>query len=168
MGGHAAAHRTVLGRRPGLGQLLARRRRRADRAAGRAAADRHHDGLLPRALRATRDKKAGPLPAGQELTLLTAPKFIADTLGLHNVEIWSAQFADMSLDYCKQIKAAAEAVKSRITNIQVDGSENLSDPDAAKRAASVGRSSDGWIGPLRSARRPAAPIPVAARPRRGM
>ena len=86
---------------------------------------------------ATRDKKAGPVPAGEELTLLTAPKFVADTLGLHNVEIWSAQFADMSLDYCKQIRAAAEAVKSRITNIQVDGSENLSDPDAAKRAASV-------------------------------
>jgi sugar phosphate isomerase/epimerase len=86
---------------------------------------------------ATRGKNEGPVPAGQELTLLTAPKFIADALGLHNVEIWSAQFADMSLDYCKQIKAAAEAVKSRITNIQVDGSENLSDPDAAKRAASV-------------------------------
>jgi sugar phosphate isomerase/epimerase len=86
---------------------------------------------------ATRDKKAGPVPAGQELTLLTAPKFIADSLGLHNVEIWNFQFADTSLDYCRQIKAAAEAVKSRIINIQVDGSENLSDPDAAKRAASI-------------------------------
>jgi sugar phosphate isomerase/epimerase len=85
----------------------------------------------------TRDKKAGAVPAGEELTLLTAPKFIADALGLHNVEIWSAQFADQSIDYCKQIRSAAEAVKSRITNIQVDGSENLSDPDAAKRAASV-------------------------------
>ena len=85
----------------------------------------------------TREKNAGPIPAGQELTLLTAPKFIADTLGLHNVEIWSAQFADQSIDYCKQIRSAAEAVKSRITNIQVDGSENLSDPDAAKRAASI-------------------------------
>ena len=51
---------------------------------------------------ATRDKKAGPVPAGEELTLLTAPKFVADTLGLHNVEIWSAQFADMSLDYCRE------------------------------------------------------------------
>jgi sugar phosphate isomerase/epimerase len=86
---------------------------------------------------ATRDKKAGPIPAGEELTLLTAPKFIADTLGIHNVEIWNFQFAEQSLDYCKQIRAAAEAVKSRITNIQVDGSENLSDPDAAKRAASI-------------------------------
>ncbi|MFL6279999.1 MAG: sugar phosphate isomerase/epimerase family protein [Vicinamibacterales bacterium] len=85
----------------------------------------------------TRTKTAPPLGADQELTLLTAPKFLADTLGLHNVEIWSAQFADMSLDYCRQIKAAAAAVKSRIINIQVDGQENLSDPDAAKRAASV-------------------------------
>ncbi len=86
---------------------------------------------------ATREKAAGPLPAGQELTLLTAPKFIADALGLHNVEIWSAQFAETSIDYCQKIKAAAAAVGSRIINIQVDGSDNLSDPDAAKRAASV-------------------------------
>ena len=85
----------------------------------------------------TREKSAGPIPAGQELTLLTAPRFIADTLGLHNVEVWSAQFADQSIDYCRQVKAAAEAVKSRIINVQVDGPENLSDPDAAKRAASI-------------------------------
>ena len=85
----------------------------------------------------TRDKKAEPLPAGQELTLLTAPKFIADALGLHNVEIWSAQFAETSIDYCQKIKAAAAAVGSRIINIQVDGSENLSDPDNSKRAASI-------------------------------
>jgi sugar phosphate isomerase/epimerase len=85
----------------------------------------------------TREKNAGPLPPGEELTLLTAPKFIADTLGLHNVEIWNLQFADTSIDYCRKIKAAAEAVGSRIINIQVDGSENLSDPDAAKRTASI-------------------------------
>ena len=85
----------------------------------------------------TRDKKAAPLPADQALTLLTAPKFIADTLGLHNVEVWSQQFADMSLDYCRDIKAAADAVKSRIINIQVDGQDNLSEPDPAKRAASI-------------------------------
>jgi sugar phosphate isomerase/epimerase len=85
----------------------------------------------------TREKNAGPLPPGEELTLLTAPKFIADTLGLHNVEIWNLQFADTSIEYCRKIKAAAEAVGSRIINIQVDGSENLSDPDAAKRTASI-------------------------------
>lgn len=85
----------------------------------------------------TRGKGAAALAPDQELTLLTAPKFIADTLGLHNVEVWSAHFADMSLDYCRQVKAAADAVKSRIINVQVDGQENLSDPDAARRAASI-------------------------------
>src|SRR5262245_56538875 len=85
---------------------------------------------------ATRSKGA-TAPPGGDLTLLTAPKFIADQLGLHNVEIWSAQFAETSLDYCKQIKAAADAVGSKIIDIQVDGRENLSDPDAAKRADSI-------------------------------
>ena len=85
----------------------------------------------------TREKNAGPVPAGQELTLLTAPKFIADTLGLHNVEVWSMQFADTSLDYCRQVKAAAEKAGSRIINIQVDDRDNLSDPDPKKRADSI-------------------------------
>ena len=76
----------------------------------RAAADRHHHGVLPRTLRTdARKGRRRRSPAGQELTLLTAPKFIAETLGLHNVEIWSAQFADQSIDYCRQVKAAAEA-----------------------------------------------------------
>jgi sugar phosphate isomerase/epimerase len=85
---------------------------------------------------ATRTKGA-PAPADGELSLLTAPKMIADQLGLHNVEIWSAQFADTSVDYCKQVKAAAAAVGSRIIDVQVDGPENLSDPDQAKRTASI-------------------------------
>ena len=87
---------------------------------------------------ATRTKGAAAPPGG-DLTLLTAPKFIADQLGLHNVEVWNAQFADTSIDYCKQVKAAAAAVGSKIINIQVDLGplDNLSDPDAAKRAASL-------------------------------
>jgi sugar phosphate isomerase/epimerase len=85
---------------------------------------------------ATRSRGAAAPPEG-DLTLLTAPKFIADQLGLHNVEVWSAQFAEMSLDYCRRLKSAAAAVGSKIINIQVDGSENLSDPDASKRAASI-------------------------------
>jgi sugar phosphate isomerase/epimerase len=85
---------------------------------------------------ATRSKGAAA-PAGGDLTLLTSPKVIADQLGLHNVEIWSAQFAETSLDYCRQIKAAAAAIGSKIIDVQVDGPENLSDPDPAKRAASI-------------------------------
>src|SRR5688572_12234669 len=92
---------------------------------------------------ATRTKGAAA-PKEGDLTLLTAPKFIADTFGIHNVEIWNFQFADQSLEYCRQIKAAAEAVKSRIINLQIDGSENLSDPDAAKRAESI-KIIKGWM-----------------------
>jgi sugar phosphate isomerase/epimerase len=86
----------------------------------------------------TRSRGAAP-PAGGDLTLLTAPKFIADNLGLHNVEIWNFQFDDTSLDYCKKIKAAADAAGSKIIDLQLDlgANDNLSDPDATKRAASL-------------------------------
>lgn len=136
LGGHAAAIVPIWAAAPAFASFS-----RAGAAAQPAGAVLRRIGITTVCFRErfaqTRDKKAAPLPADQALTLLTAPKFIADTLGLHNVEIWSTQFADMSLDYCREIKAAAEAVKSRITNIQVDGQENLSEPDAAKRAASV-------------------------------
>ncbi len=85
---------------------------------------------------ATRSKGAAA-PAEGELTLLTAPKMIADQLGLHNVEVWSAHFADTSVDYCREVKAAAADAGCRIIDVQVDGSDNLSDPDATKRAASI-------------------------------
>jgi sugar phosphate isomerase/epimerase len=83
---------------------------------------------------------------GGTMNLLTAPKFIADNLGLHNVEVWNAQFEDTSLDYCRKVKAAAAAVESRIINIQLDlgADDNLSDPDAAKRAATL-TLAKGWV-----------------------
>lgn len=85
-------------------------------------------------------------PAGGDLTLLTAPKFIADNLGLHNVETWNAQFDDTSLDYCKRVKAAADAVGSRFIDLQLDlgPADNLSDPDPAKRAATL-TAIKGWM-----------------------
>ena len=85
---------------------------------------------------ATRSRGAAAPPGG-DLTLFDAPKFIADQLGIHNVEVWSAQFAEQSIDYCKRLKGAAAAAGSKIINIQVDGRENLSDPDEAKRKASI-------------------------------
>jgi len=76
---------------------------------------------------------------GGTMTLLDAPKFIADNLGLHNVETWNMQFEDTSLDYCKRLKAAADAAGSRFNDLQLDlgPADNLSDPDPAKRAATI-------------------------------
>ena len=71
------------------------------------------------------------------LTLLTAPQFIADELGLHNVEVWDYHFDEKTIPYCEQVRAAAERVGSRISNVQVDDLADLSSPDAAVRAQGV-------------------------------
>jgi len=106
----------------------------------------------------SRSRGAAPPPGG-DLTLLTAPKFIADNLGLHNVEIWNYQFDDTSLDYCKKIKAAADAAGSKITDLQLDlgPDDNLSDPDATKRAASIKTIKEWMDPPRRAVRRACAP-----------
>lgn len=84
---------------------------------------------------ATRPQNAaGTAPA---LTLLDAPRYIADQLGIHNVEVWNRHFDDMSLDYCRQLKAAAAAAGSRITNIQLDGQYDLSAADDTQRMQSI-------------------------------
>jgi sugar phosphate isomerase/epimerase len=78
-------------------------------------------------------------PAGGDLTLLTAPQYIAENLGIHNLETWNFQFDDESLEYCGRLKAAAEAAGSRWFDLQLDlgPADNLSDPDPAKRAATL-------------------------------
>jgi L-ribulose-5-phosphate 3-epimerase len=84
----------------------------------------------------TRSKNM-PAPAGGDLTILDSPKFIADQLGIHNVEVWNFEFEDTSLDYCRRVREAASRVGSKILNIQLDGPYDLSSPDPAKRAESI-------------------------------
>ena len=130
------SHRSGLPHPPG--RAVAPQRRGADRAAGRAAPDRDHDGLFPRPLRLD-PRKEGRAGAGR------GRAHAADRAEVHRRHARPAQRRDLERAVrgpCRSTTAsrsrrAAEAVKSRITNIQVDGSENLSDPDAAKRAASV-------------------------------
>ena len=74
---------------------------------------------------------------GPKLDMLSAPKFMKDTFGLSNVEVWSMQFPDQSLDFCKKLRGAAEAIGSRISNIQLDGDYDLSSPDPKRRADSI-------------------------------
>jgi len=73
-----------------------------------------------------------------DLTPLEVPKLFAEKLGVHNVELWSRHFPDHSLSYCKQVKAAAERVGSRVINIQCDEpGYNLSQTDPAARKQSI-------------------------------
>src|SRR5690348_17968898 len=60
-------------------------------------------------------------PDGKGTNLLEAPKFIADNLGLHNVEVWNPQFNETTDAYCKKLKDAAKEVGSKLINIQLDG-----------------------------------------------
>jgi sugar phosphate isomerase/epimerase len=79
-----------------------------------------------------------------DMTLLTAPQVIADELGLHNVEVWDAHFDDTSIAYCEQVKAAAQKVGSRISNIQIDGLADLSSPDKAVRDKGIAQAKE-WM-----------------------
>jgi len=85
---------------------------------------------------ATRPQNA-PTGTAPALTLLDAPKYIADQLGIHNVEVWNRHFDEMTIDYCRRVKAAAAAAGSRITNIQLDGPYDLSSADEAQRSQSI-------------------------------
>src|SRR4029450_179646 len=75
---------------------------------------------LPTVCFPNRFKQTAPKDAVDkaDLTLLAAPKFIADSLGIHNVEVWNAHFENASLDYCAQIKDAAAKVGPRHTKIR--------------------------------------------------
>lgn len=74
----------------------------------------------------------------RKMTLLEFPAFVVKELGLHTVEVWAAHFDDTSIDYCKRLKAAADAVGAKINNIQLDLVQyDLAATDPAERAKSI-------------------------------
>ena len=82
--------------------------------------------------------RADAAPQPDDWTPLVVPRVFAEQLGVHNVELWSRHFPDTSPAYCRRVRAAAEAVGSRIINIQLDEpGYNLSHADAAERTKSV-------------------------------
>jgi sugar phosphate isomerase/epimerase len=76
-------------------------------------------------------------PKSSGESLLGAPRFIRDTLGLTNFELWSLQFEADTPDYCDRLRAAAGEAGGRIINIQLDGPYDFSSPDAEQRARSL-------------------------------
>lgn len=71
------------------------------------------------------------------VSLLQAPAYIRDNLGLTNFEVWNLQFESDEPDYCARLRNAATAAGGRIINIQLDGTYDLSHPDPGERAKSV-------------------------------
>jgi L-ribulose-5-phosphate 3-epimerase len=85
---------------------------------------------------------APPPPPGQ--SLLTAPAFVKEHLGLTNLEVWNLQFEDDSLTYCDRLRAAAQAVGGRIINVQLDGGHDFSstDPEVQRKSVAFVK---GWM-----------------------
>jgi sugar phosphate isomerase/epimerase len=113
-------------------------------ALGKASLDRI--GVTTVSLRAqfpSTQRQEGNVSGYSELTLETAPEFIASELGLHNVEVWQYHLEDRSIAYCEKVRAAAEKAGSRIVNIQASVT-NPSDPDAEVRAKGVAEACE-WI-----------------------
>src|SRR5579872_1091999 len=74
-------------------------------------------------------RTSGSKSAAPEISLLTAPQYIADQLGIHNIEAWSMHFDDQSIGYCREVREATAKAGSKIVNIELDGDYNLSSPD---------------------------------------
>ncbi len=82
--------------------------------------------------------------SGLKFDMLGAPKYLKDNFGITGVEVWNNQMPDSSLEFCARLRAAAQSIGSRITNLQVDGSHDLSAADPVARAASV-ETVKGWM-----------------------
>lgn len=91
----------------------------------------------------TRDMNVGTDPGPADLTLETVPRFVADELGLNNLELWYHHFDELSIAYCERIRAAAERAGVQIINVQA-GVTNPSDVDPDVRAQGV-TEAKAWI-----------------------
>jgi sugar phosphate isomerase/epimerase len=81
-----------------------------------------------------------------ELTLLDIPEYFADRYKLHNLEFWSLHFESLSKAYLESLRKQIEQSRSRLINIQFDGSQlegqqrqqyNLADLDEGRRSQSI-------------------------------
>jgi sugar phosphate isomerase/epimerase len=86
----------------------------------------------------------GMPPQAGKMSLLDAPRFAVDVVGLRNLEVWSLQFEDTSEDYCRRLHSAAASAGVTLTNLQYDDLSDLGSADAAMRAQAVDKAR-GWI-----------------------
>jgi sugar phosphate isomerase/epimerase len=105
-----------------------------------------------------------PAASGLKLDMLTTPKFLKDTFGITNMEVWCPMVPDTSLDYARKMRAAAEAVGGRIINVQIDGNYDLSAADPKRREESV-VFVKGWMDRAHATGSPSVRINIGGGPR---
>lgn len=77
-------------------------------------------------------------PAPRQLTLGEFPGFVADELGIQQIELWSLYFEDLTPAYCATIKSAAKKARVGISNIQLDNiGADLAAVDDAERSQAI-------------------------------
>ena len=90
--------------------------------------------------RSTHDNNVGPL--NKPWDLLEFPEMIADTYGVHQLEMVAPHFQSTGASYIAEIKLRLERAHSHLVNIPVDIEElwtkgGLSDPDAKVRETAI-------------------------------
>jgi L-ribulose-5-phosphate 3-epimerase len=88
--------------------------------------------------------RMGEPTTAPNLSLETAPRFIADEFGIHNVEVWDQHFDDFSIEYCERVREAAARSGSRIINIQSERVVGVSSPDPEVRDRAVANAHE-WM-----------------------
>lgn len=105
---------------------------------------RNRIGVTTVSLRDIFPMRIGSAVPKQPRSLLEAPAFIADKLNIRNLELWNLQFDDVSDDFMRRLRTAADAAGSRITNIQIDDGGDLSSSEEAVRRRSL-EDTKAWI-----------------------
>jgi sugar phosphate isomerase/epimerase len=82
-----------------------------------------------------------PAPAEPLLTAIDAPRYVAEELGLRQLEIIINHLDERTVAYAERVRAAADRVGVRFVNFQLGGM--MSAPDPAARAASIAEIEDG-------------------------
>lgn len=82
-----------------------------------------------------------PAAPGPILTAIDAPRFVAEELGLRQLEIIINHLDERTVAYAERVRAAADRVGVRFINLQLGG--QMSNPDPTARANSINEIKEG-------------------------
>jgi sugar phosphate isomerase/epimerase len=84
-----------------------------------------------------KDQPPGTPAPAKPWDFLDYPDLIADTFGVHNLEVQDENFASSEDSYINEFIARMKKARSRMTNICLEVGSYVSDPDPQKRASAT-------------------------------